>query len=775
MNAFPADSKERAPEIPGYAAHGYLGSGGAAVVWKAYQEAVGRDVALKVLRPYGGQRFAVQRFAREAEIHGALSHENVVAVYDSGEADCGWWLAMELVDGERLDTWLKEADPPLVERVRVFAGICAGVRHAHQKGVVHRDLKPGNILMSRHGVPKVADFGLAAWSQPGSMDLTLTRQGELFGSPAWMPPEQAQGQLDQVDTLSDVHALGAILFFLLSGRPPLDAGQAPQALLAAAQSDDRLRLRDLVPRVPRDLAAIVEKCLSGPKSRRYQGVSVLEDDVRRWLDGQPVQARPASVFYWTGRKLRRHWVAAAAAAAVLAAGCGWLWERFQAERRLAEKRRLIIEQSQELAGQFLMEARNIAAKSKDRSLRSLVEKWQHEFRWDSGSGEEVNDPRRFIVRMAMVDARSLAAASSWVSAEREWARAAAELESLLRDRPGHEPYLAEMREVQLGLQTALLRQGRDDESAAAGVAFLQRALDEDRIHTPADQRALADAVTNLGEALCDTSEWQVLGYPGTQYRAGLPEQALAQILRYTERLLGVPSDEARYEDARQRARVFREAARIASRHGGSRGPLTPGELARRATDYGRKFQAARPGDIPRNLMARSLVTEAEVAGRQGRLDAARVFLEEAIGMVRRDSSGALPRTGSPGAALQLAGTLYWFADASEKSGEFQAAAWAYLEADRLWKAAYLREQRPEHLARRGAARLQAARVLAAGHGDPSAGLVHAGKARELFVSTGHDYLEDHPVFRSMLSETERLLGTRQSDNTIADRHPSVGN
>lgn len=195
MSPQPNDKPEREPEIPGYAVHGLVGSGGSATVWKAYQEAVGRDVAVKVLRPYGGQRFAVQRFAREAEIHGALSHENVVAVFDSGEADCGFWLAMELVDGERLDRWLQQTSPPLRDRVQAFAGICAGVRHAHQKGIVHRDLKPGNILMSRHGVPKVADFGLAAWSQPGSMDLTLTRQGELFGSPAWMPPEQARGEL----------------------------------------------------------------------------------------------------------------------------------------------------------------------------------------------------------------------------------------------------------------------------------------------------------------------------------------------------------------------------------------------------------------------------------------------------------------------------------------------------------------------------------------------------------------------------------------------------
>jgi serine/threonine protein kinase len=746
------------PEIPGYAMHGYLGRGGSAVVWKAYQEAVGRDVAIKVLRPYGGQRFAVQRFAREAEILGALSHENVVAVFDSGEADCGLWLAMELVDGERLDRWLQQTGPALRERVRVFAGVCAGVRHAHQKGVVHRDLKPGNILVSRQGVPKVADFGLAAWSQPGSMDLTLTRQGELFGSPAWMPPEQARGEVQSVDTLSDIHALGSVLFFLLSGRPPLDAEQVPQALLAAAQSDDRLRLRAIAPKIPRDLAAITEKCLSGPKARRYQSVSELEADVLRWLDGQPVQARPASALYWTGRKLRRHWVAVAAAAAVLAAGSGWAWERFQSERRLAEKRRHMIEQSQELAAQLLVELDNLAEESVDGKLHKIVRKRIESFKWDPGFGEEVNDPRRFAVRMAMTDARNFTSSVSWVSAEREWIRASELLDSLLRDRPGYEPYLVEKREVLQGLQTALLRQDRDDESVAIGVELLEQMLDAGRTREIIDLWMLADVVTNLGDALCGTSEWEVLGYPATKFPPGLAERAADGMLRYAGMLREIPEDVSNSADCRQRARVYREAARAALRYGRNGGAgLTPLDLVRMATQSGRHMLAHKSGDVPRSLTFRSLATEAEIAARGGDRDDGRILLEEAAGMVRRDRTGALPRTGSPGPALQLAGTLYWFADAAEKSGEHQSASWAYLEADRIWKAAHLRERRSEFLARRGSAQLQTARVMAAEHGDPSAGLVHAQEALELLTDAGDAYLDEHPIFREKLREAERLL------------------
>jgi hypothetical protein len=758
MNAHTAEPLEREPEIPGYAVHGLVGSGGSATVWKAYQESVGRDVALKVLRPYGGHRFAVQRFAREAEIHGALSHENVVAVFDSGEAACGMWLAMELVDGERLDRWLQQANPALRQRVQAFAGICAGVRHAHQKGVVHRDLKPGNILMSRQGIPKVTDFGLAAWSQPGSMDLTLTRQGELFGSPSWMPPEQARGETGQVDTLTDVHALGAVLFFLLTGRPPIDPDQPPQALLAAAQRDDRAPLRSVLPQAPRDLGAIADKCLAGPKAIRYQGVSELEADVLRWLDGQPVQARPASALYWAGRKLRRHWVPVAAAVAVMSAGAGWVWERFQAEHRLAEKRRQIIEQSHELANQFLLDAREVAKKSKNKAIESLVERWKDQFRWDPGFGEEVNDPRRFRVRMAMTDARSFTSSVSWVSAEREWSRASALLDSLLRDRPRHEPYLAEMREAQLGLQTALLRQDRDDESVAIGVELLEQMLDAGRMREPVDQSVLADVVTNLGDALCGTSEWEVLGYPATRFPPGLAERAVAAMLRYAGMLHGSPMDVSRYDDCRQRARVFREAARASLRFAGSgvAGP-TPMELVRMATQAGRHMLAQKSGDTTRSLIARSLATEAEIATSEGNRKGARSLLEEAVGLVRKDASGALPRVASPGPALQLAGTLYRFADAAEKSGEYATAAWAYLEADRIWKAAHLRERRSEYLARRGAARLQAARMLTAENSDPAAGMIHAQEALKLFAEAGNAYLDEHPVFQKKFTETDLLL------------------
>ncbi len=184
------------------------------MVWRATQEGTLREVALKFLAPWQAHGLAGARFAREAEIAASLEHENIARVFGSGESAGGPWLAMELVDGSPADRWVAENDPPLRERVTLFRQICGGVRHAHRRGVIHRDLKPGNVLVAANGTPKVVDFGLACWQEEPSLDVTLTRYGEVFGSLAWMAPEQACGRWAEVDALSDVYALGTILYSL---------------------------------------------------------------------------------------------------------------------------------------------------------------------------------------------------------------------------------------------------------------------------------------------------------------------------------------------------------------------------------------------------------------------------------------------------------------------------------------------------------------------------------------------------------------------------------
>lgn len=300
MSAEPASSAfmPSAPEVKGYAVAELLGCGGAGMVWRAVQERTLREVALKFPSPGQAHALPGLRFLREAEIAASLEHPNVVRVFDSGESAAGPWLAMELVDGLTADRWVAENTPPLRERVALFRGICAGVRHAHQCGVIHRDLKPANILVAADGTPKVADFGLAAWQEPSSLEVTLTQQGEIFGSLAWMSPEQAEGRWPEVDALSDVHALGGVLYSLVSGRPPVDASLPAAVQLAVVKSSTHRPLREAQPGTPRDLEAVVEKCMAAEKARRYQSVAELEADVTRWLDGQPVRAHTAAPLYW---------------------------------------------------------------------------------------------------------------------------------------------------------------------------------------------------------------------------------------------------------------------------------------------------------------------------------------------------------------------------------------------------------------------------------------------------------------------------------------------
>jgi tRNA A-37 threonylcarbamoyl transferase component Bud32 len=754
---FSSDEVPRvAPQIAGYAVHHFLGSGAAATVWRAYQESMGRDVAIKVLHPYGGAVLSLHRFAREAEIMGALSHENVVAVYDSGQDVCGMWLAMELVDGQRLDLWLADSQRPLRDRVKVFAGICAGIRHTHQRGVVHRDLKPGNVLVNRQGIPKITDFGLAAWTRPESLDLTLTRQGEFFGSPVWMPPEQARGKMEEVDTLTDIHALGAILFFLLSGRPPLDPAQSPQALLSAAQLEDRPRLRDLAAQVPRDLGAIADKCLSGSKARRYQSASEVEADVLRWLDGRPVQARPVSELSWVGRKLRHHWVVVAAACAVIAAGTAWVWERFQAKHRLAEERRRVLLQSQELAGQLLVDLHTLTRGTRNSALNKEIRNRITSFRWDPESGDHSTDARRFVVKIAMADARALTAANSWTSAEREWTRAAEELLSLLADRPENETYLAEWREVQLGLQTVLLKQRRRVESVVAGLPLLGKAPMPENQHEPSILRATGDAITNLADALCGHSELNLLGESSPDFPADVLASATSQILAYAASWYHAPEKAEEVSLYRHRVRVLREAARVSLSFDVA-GTIDTPLLAERAAACGRRLVALAPGEASNRLLMRVLATQADLNCREGRTEMARALLEEAAAMVLVEPAGALSAGLSPGPALQLAGTLFRFADHSGKWAQPDGALWAYAQSERIWKAAYFRSRKPEYLARRGAAYLEMARILVAQKADMPAGLVHARQALELLGSAGEPYLNQNPHFNTRRMEAERFV------------------
>ena len=341
-----------------------LGRGGMAVVYEAEQERPRRPVALKVLTGAAALDETRQRlFQREVQALARLKHPGIGAIYESGSTDDGRaYFAMELVRGETLKEHLAKENAlgpltpsRLASRLRLFRRICEAVAYAHQRGIVHRDLKPSNVLVPPPPAPdpggtsdrevKVLDFGLAriADADPG-LGTVVTRLGEVYGTPPYMSPEQFRGNPDEVDTRTDVYALGVILYEMLAGRVPLPV--AGRTFVAAA----RIVCEDVAPplakgwlgtrRPDADLETIVAKALEKEPARRYQSVSTLLDDVDRFLASRPISARPPSALYQLRKAIARHRVGFAFAATVLAlVVCGAVAMAFLSARVARERDR----------------------------------------------------------------------------------------------------------------------------------------------------------------------------------------------------------------------------------------------------------------------------------------------------------------------------------------------------------------------------------------------------------------------------------------------------
>jgi serine/threonine protein kinase len=270
--------------IPGYELIGELGRGGMGVVYLAEQTSLKRRVALKMILS-GGHASAAdrQRFRAEAEAIARLRHPQIVQVYEIGEADGQLYFSMEYVDGGSLS---RRADCTPVEAARLVETLARAVHHAHQAGVVHRDLKPANVLLTDDGQPKITDFGIA--KRTGGVT-GMTQSGVILGTPGYMAPEQASGKTKTVGPAADVYALGAILYYLLTNRPPFQADSPFDTLLQVA-NDNPLSPRSLCPAVPRDLELICLKCLEKDSAHRYPSAEELVGDLRRFLAGEPVTA-----------------------------------------------------------------------------------------------------------------------------------------------------------------------------------------------------------------------------------------------------------------------------------------------------------------------------------------------------------------------------------------------------------------------------------------------------------------------------------------------------
>jgi tetratricopeptide (TPR) repeat protein len=304
------------PEVPGYEVHGLLGRGGMGIVFRARHLRLNRPVALKMILagPYAVPA-ELERFVREAQAVAGLRHPNVVQVYDAGELDGRPWFTMEVVEGGRLSEKIDGAPQPARSSAALVATVAGAIQVAHQSGIVHCDLKPGNILLTPDGTPKVSDFGVACRLEAGP-DGAMTLTGLPLGTPSYMAPEQARGQKGAIGPAADVYALGAILYEMLTGRPPFRAETAT-ATLQQVLADEPVPPARLNPQVPRDLETICLKCLQKEPVRRYASAQALAEDLGRFERGEPILARPLGHVGRLARWARRRPTAAALYATLL--------------------------------------------------------------------------------------------------------------------------------------------------------------------------------------------------------------------------------------------------------------------------------------------------------------------------------------------------------------------------------------------------------------------------------------------------------------------------
>ncbi len=313
-----------------------LGTGGMGVVYRARQLGLNRLVALKMIREdreaHPGN---LTRFMVEAEAVARLAHPNIIQIYDIGTAGCRPFFALELVSGGSLKNHLDGNPQPTRQAAELIESLARAVHAAHQAGIIHRDLKPGNVLITPDGVPKITDFGLAKLLDTES---ARTFSGQVVGTPSYMAPEQAVDSR-MVGPAADVYALGAILYEMLTGRPPFK-GETPLETVRQVIEDEPVSPTRLMPRVARDLETICLKCLAKNQRRRYASALALADDLRHFLNGEPIKARPIPFWQRAAKWARRR----PAAAMVLAAGALVVLGAFLGVLEYQERRTTQIEQ-----------------------------------------------------------------------------------------------------------------------------------------------------------------------------------------------------------------------------------------------------------------------------------------------------------------------------------------------------------------------------------------------------------------------------------------------
>src|SRR5947208_2414402 len=280
-----------------------IGRGGQGVVYRAHQKSLNRTVALKIIGlGHWATETHLKRFRLEAQAAASLEHPGIVPIHEVGECEGSCYFSMQFVEGGQLDEVVRREPMPIRRAVQLIAKVARIVHYAHEHGILHRDIKPGNILLDQNGEPHLTDFGLARLVETES---TVTRTMEVLGTPSYMAPEQAVGETKKLTSAADVYGLGAVLYQLLTGQPPFAGGTTYETIRLLLEREPR-QPRFLNPKVDRDLSAICLKCLEKDPKRRYASALAVAEDLKHWLKHEPIHAKRSGVFTHTRKWVRRN-------------------------------------------------------------------------------------------------------------------------------------------------------------------------------------------------------------------------------------------------------------------------------------------------------------------------------------------------------------------------------------------------------------------------------------------------------------------------------------
>jgi serine/threonine protein kinase/tetratricopeptide (TPR) repeat protein len=332
INAFgeriPPQKAERIPvnkfgDFGDYELLEVIGRGGQGVVYRARQKSLNRTIALKIIAlGHWATDAHLKRFRREAEAAASLDHSGIVPIYEVGERDGSCYFSMKLIEGGQLDEIAKQEPMPIRRAVELLAKVARTVHYAHERSILHRDIKPGNILVDQKGEPHLTDFGLARLVETES---TVTRTLEVLGTPSYMAPEQGVGNNEAISSVTDVYGLGAVLYQLLTGHPPFAGGTTYETIRLLLDTEPR-QPRLWNSKIDRDLSTICLKCLEKDPKRRYSSARALAEDLEHWLKHEPILARRSGPFTRGTKWVQRNPTSALLAASLvaLAAAAGWI-------------------------------------------------------------------------------------------------------------------------------------------------------------------------------------------------------------------------------------------------------------------------------------------------------------------------------------------------------------------------------------------------------------------------------------------------------------------